>query len=154
MYTSPDRRGSGRLTLSAASCILRSVPSVRRLAAVVAVLTFAASGWVQCAGWQPTAAARRACCTSGQCPKHRSSANPTRRNAVVTQAQADNCCAAGERGSSIPSASSSVVNAPAAVLVSIPALEPDLSRVHERTPRAPSQSPPVTRHLLLSVFLI
>lgn len=74
----------------------------------------------------------------------------------VDQADADRCCAASERGTSVPSS----VSIPSATLVAVlPALSavPDAAVIApyvEWLEAAPNPPPSVARHALLSVFLI
>jgi hypothetical protein len=78
------------------------------------------------------------------------------RHGMLTQTQADTCCALSERAPSTPSSSSHiapvtfiVVSTPASVLV------PDLARFRSGWPAfVPIAESPVPRHLLLSVFLV
>lgn len=67
----------------------------RRVAAVVAILTLCGGSAAICAGWQATPEARMACCKSGaSCPLHKTASHGRSSSRVITQAQADNCCAA------------------------------------------------------------
>jgi hypothetical protein len=75
---------------------------------------------------------------------------------VLTQADADRCCAASEQGDSTPSPSSAgFVVALGIVLTPVSAPIPD-PRVHVELWRASAPIPTahVPRHLLLSVFLV
>jgi hypothetical protein len=128
---------------------------MRHWVGLLLVLAFASSGWAQCAGWQSTAEARWACCMSDDCPMHRAGDEHSTRPTMVSQAQADSCCASAERGHATPSASPHVSSFPIAVLASpIPALGPDLAVFRARNSRTPTDVSPVPKHLLLSVFLI
>jgi hypothetical protein len=76
---------------------------------------------------------------------------------VITQAQADNCCASSERDSSSQSNPTVVASITQAVLgtgVIFPALVP--ARVLSDAWRtvAPPPTTPVPKHVLLSVFLV
>jgi hypothetical protein len=128
---------------------------INRSAFVLLVLALASSGWAQCAGWQSTAEARWSCCASDDCPMHRSDGDDSTGATMVSQAQADSCCASAERGNATPSASPHVSSFPVAVLTSpIPALGSDVAAFRTRNSRTPTDVSPVPKHLLLSVFLI
>jgi len=127
----------------------------RRAAALVVVLSFGAAGWAECAGWQATPEARMACCSaSGTCPMHGSTGPSAGSERVVTQAQADSCCAVSETDDSTPSTlifsvgllASLVSRPPSAIAPPAPF---DAWRVH-----VPLALGHVSRHVLLSVFLI
>jgi hypothetical protein len=144
------------LTPGTRSRILLSVSSVmRRACSFVLLLALFVPAAVECAGWKPTAEARKACCAAGLCAKEnaRTAAGSTPR---VSQADADDCCAAAETRESGPSspAHASLMTAAVLQLVALPGamqLAP-VARWSERTdPRQPSAVP---RHLLLSVFLV
>lgn len=129
----------------------------RRLAVLLLTLALSGSNVALCAGWKPTSEARMACCSEGAaCPMHRSdSHDPSARNAV-TQAEADNCCAAAEQEGSAPSASAFVFSValalvPSPVPLDLPgaSLRPDIWRT-----LIPVPGTPVPKHLLLSVQLV
>ena len=76
---------------------------------------------------------------------------------VLTQAQADSCCAAAEGQSSNQSNPSFVTAITAAVLgvgVVLPANVPALVLSDGWRPAAPTRAGPVPKHVLLSVFLV
>lgn len=97
-----------------------------------------------------------ACCSDdGPCPMHKSELEdgPTR---VVSQAEADRCCAASEHEDSTPSPSNAGFFLTLAVALSpIPALLPE-PEPHPDIWRAsvPLPASHVPKHLLLSVFLV
>jgi hypothetical protein len=99
-----------------------------------------------------------ACCSEGDaCPMHKHESGGTGSNRVITQAQADSCCAASERkDSSQPSpafvgATTTAVLGTATVLpAAVPALI--LSDGWRTTLPIPTASIP--KHVLLSVFLV
>jgi hypothetical protein len=132
---------------------------VRRSAALVLVLTLGAAGWAECAGWQATPEARLACCSgSGDCPMHGSSESSAGSERVVTQAQADSCCAASETNDSMPSSGAFSLSLSAALLpstlttlapITAPLASFDAWRTHVPLPIGH-----VSKHVLLSVFLI
>ncbi len=74
---------------------------------------------------------------------------------VLTQAEADRCCAASEHDDSAPSPSHAFSVTLAVVLNPVPALrsEPELHVEFWRA-SVPPPSAPVPKHLLLSVFLV
>lgn len=125
-----------------------------RLAAVVILIALPLSAWAQCAGWQSTAEARMACCAQeDQCPMRSKSQSD---HQMVTQAEADACCALSERSTSTPSGSSHLAPVTLAVVSTpVPPVLPDQAslRAGWREP-VPIVSSPVPRHLLLSVFLV
>jgi hypothetical protein len=111
-----------------------------------------------CAGWAATPEARMACCADGvECPMHKDRSHKTGSNRVITQAQADACCAASERSQSKSSNPTPVTAIAAPVLgagVVVPAMTPRLVSTAGWRSEAPFHSPPVPRHVLLSVFLV
>jgi hypothetical protein len=129
----------------------------RRLSAALLTLALAAGQAGVCAGWMPTAEARMACCSDeGPCPMHKSGSRDDGSKRVVTQAEADGCCAASERDDSAPSPSSAaffvtlaVVVSPVSALLPEPQSHADISRAS-----VPIPTPHVPKHLLLSVFLV
>lgn len=135
----------------------------RHLSVLFLTAAFAAGNLGVCAGWKPTAEARMACCAKdGVCPMRKAAASE--RTAahvvahVVTQAQADSCCAASEQGNTKESAQASAsAAAPAIVLLPVTFPAPDLASPW-RPPARPAASPPplhsVPRHVLLTVFLV
>jgi hypothetical protein len=130
---------------------VRSV--LKRVAAVVCVLTLAQSAVALCAGWQATPEARLNCCEDGACPMHRhDEATPA---ASVTQSAADDCCALSSSPESRPSAVAFAPTITLAVLRSGPLLvvsvSPALLPVSLDAPSPPAHVP---KHLLLSVFLV
>jgi hypothetical protein len=99
-----------------------------------------------------------ACCADGGgCPMHKGRSQESGSQRVVTQAQADACCAASERHQSNSSNPSVVVAISATVLgtgVVLPAVTPALVLTDGWRTDAPIHSPPGPRHVLLSVFLV
>lgn len=128
----------------------------RRLSAVFLALALVAGQAGVCAGWMPTPEARMACCSEdGPCPMHKSESEdgPTR---VVTQAEADRCCAASEHEDSTPSQSNAAFFVTLAVaLIPVPGLLP-APEAHAEIWRAsvPIPTGHVPKHVLLSVFLV
>jgi hypothetical protein len=132
---------------------------LRRTAALVIVLALSAAGWAECAGWQASPEARMACCSgSGDCPMHGSTEPGGGSEKVVTQAQADNCCAASDTNDSTPSAgafslSLSAALVPSALATLAPITAPPAAFDAWRT-HVPLPIGHVSKHVLLSVFLI
>jgi hypothetical protein len=131
---------------------------LRRTAAFVVALALAGAGWAECAGWQASPEARMACCSgSGDCPMHGSTEPGGGSERVLTQAQADSCCAASDTDDSTPSAGAFSLSLSAALIPSTlytlaPITAPpafDAWRTHVPLPIGQ-----VSKHVLLSVFLI
>ena len=99
-----------------------------------------------------------ACCADGiECPMHKGDSDRSGSERVLTQAQADSCCAAAEGQSSNQSNPSFVTAITAAVLgvgVVLPANVPALVLSDGWRPAAPTRAGPVPKHVLLSVFLV
>jgi hypothetical protein len=131
---------------------------LRRTAAFVVALAFAAAGWAECAGWHASPEERMACCSGvGDCPMHGSTKPGAGPESGITQAQADSCCAASETNDSTPSAAIFSLSLSALVNSTVHTLAPimappslfDAWRPHEPLPRGH-----VPKYVLLSVFLI
>jgi hypothetical protein len=130
---------------------------LRRTAALVVVLALSAAGWAECAGWQASPEARMACCSGRDCPMHGSTEPGASSERVVTQGQADSCCAASDTNDSTPSAGAFSLSLSAALVPStLYTLAPitaaasfDARRTH-----VPLRIGQVSKHVLLSVFLI
>ena len=127
-----------------------------RLSAVALSLALLAGNVALCAGWAATPEARMACCAEGvACPMHRSDSPDNQR--VVSQAQADSCCASAERDAQGSSNPTSVVTMSAAVLgpaIVLPADVPALVLTDAWRTVPPAPASHVPRHVLLSVFLV
>ena len=131
---------------------------VRRLAALALTFGLMAGDGAICAGWLATAEARMACCADeAECPMHKGDAHRTGSGRVLTQLQADSCCASSQGQHSNQSNPSFVTAITAAVLgvaivrpVNVPALV--LSDAWRTS--APIPLAPVPKHVLLSVFLV
>jgi hypothetical protein len=98
-----------------------------------------------------------ACCADEDCPMHKGGSDESSSQRVVTQAQADACCAASERDQSDSTNPTTVTAISAAVLgtgVVLPAITPSLVLTDGWRTDAPIHSPPVPRHVLHSVFLV
>ena len=97
-----------------------------------------------------------ACCDDGTCPMHKSDGHEPGSKNVVSQTQADSCCAGSERNDSATADSAFVVSgslalAPSPVPIILPTITPDFDGWRARVPLPGT---PVPRHLLLSVFLV
>src|SRR5215207_7796516 len=115
----PDRPGiAPDLTVQRVLCILGAVMNwLRRLSTLAVVLALGAGNAAVCAGWLPTPEARMACCAEGGgCPMHKGESSRSGSFRVITQAQADSCCASSERESSNQSNPSFVASITPAVL--------------------------------------
>jgi len=130
---------------------------VRRLAAVALTFALVAGNAAMCAGWKPTAEARMACCADGvECPMHKGNSHRSGSERVLTQAQADSCCASSE-GKNSNLFSPTFVVAITAVLgdgIILPASVPSLVLSDGWRTSAPIPIEPVPKHVLLSVFLV
>jgi len=111
-----------------------------------------------CAGWAPSPEARMACCADDDaCPMHKREPHGQKSRWVVSQAQADSCCASSEEQHPTQSAPTSVTMISSAVLgigVIIPVPVPALMASDWWRSIAPMPVAPVPKHLLLSVFLV
>ena len=128
----------------------------RQMSALVLMLAVAASNGGLCAGWMPTAEARMACCAEGdRCPMHQSESNAADGVRVVSQADADRCCALSERDDSAPSSVAFAFISPLAIVASPVRFVVPEPQSH-LTLRSLLPSPPtdVPKHVLLSVFLV
>ena len=142
-----------------ASSILEGVMRlVHRLAALALTLGLMAGNAAICAGWLATPEARMACCSEGhECPMHKGDSQSSGSGRVLTQVQADSCCASSERENSNQSNPSFVTVITAAVLgvgTVFPASVPALVLSDAWRTSAPIPIAPVPKHVLLSVFLV
>ena len=97
------------------------------------------------------------CIESGDCPMHKENAHHSRGTSLVTQAQADACCASSESHDSNPSSPTSIVVISSVVLgpgVVVPETAPALVLSDAWRMAAPIPLTPVAKHVLLSVFLV
>jgi hypothetical protein len=137
----------------------RGVVSFARRFAVLA-LTFGlvAGNAPMCAGWLATPEARMACCADeSECPMHKGDSQSSPSHRVVTQAQADSCCAAAEGQNSNQSSPSCVTAITVAVLgvgVVLPAHAPALVVSNAWRTSVPIPIAQRPKHVLLSVFLV
>ncbi len=131
---------------------------VQRLAAVALTFGLVAGNAAICAGWLPTPEARMACCAEGgDCPMHKGDSHRAGSGRVLTQVQADSCCASSEGRNANQPSPSFVAAITAAVLgvgIVLPADVPALVLSDAWRTSAPIPIAPVPKHLLLSVFLV
>ena len=130
----------------------------QRLAALALTFALMAGNDAICAGWMPTPEARMACCADGcECPMHKGDSHRSGSERVLTQAQADSCCASSENKNSNQFSPTFVAVITAAVLGAgnvLPAHIPALVLSDGWRTSAPIPVAPVPTHLLLSVFLL
>ena len=133
------------------------VTLTRRLSAVALTLALFGGDLAGCAGWASTPEARMACCVGpDSCPMHRSGLSDSHGQRVVSQAEADRCCASSEGETSGPSTPTFAVTS-AAILGSViilPAEPPPLVLTEAWRSLTPIPAGAVPRHVLLSVFLV
>jgi len=129
-----------------------------RLAVLALTFGLIAGNAEMCAGWLATPEARMACCADeSECPMHKGDSHSSGSARVLTQAQADSCCASSERKNSDQSNPSFATAITAAVLgvgTVLPARVPALvlsDAWRTSVPIAIAQTP---KHVLLSVFLV
>jgi hypothetical protein len=136
-------------------CVVRLV---QRLSAFVLTLALIAGNAAVCAGWMPSPQARMACCAEGgACPMHKGASHSTSSGRVITQVQADNCCASSEHknsGQPNPTFVAAISRAILGTGVVMPASIPALVLSDGWRPDAPTPAGPIPRHVLLSVFLV
>ena len=98
------------------------------------------------------------CCTeSSDCPMHKGGAPHSGGTSLVTQTQADSCCASSASHHSNQSSPKFVVAISSAVLgpgIVVPATVPALVLSDAWRMAAPIPLAPVPKHVLLSVFLV
>src|SRR6188508_2568771 len=158
-FLSIRRQKPAGLALRPGFSILREVRLlIRRASALILAMGLLAGNAAVCAGWLATPEARMACCADGvECPMHKGDSHRSGSVRVLTQAQADSCCAAAEGQNSNQSNPSFVTAITAAVLgvgMVLPANVPALVLSDGWRPAAPTRPGPVPRHVLLSVFLV
>jgi hypothetical protein len=146
-----DRRDAGQ-------AFLEVVVLAHRVSAVFLCLgLFAGNAAAVCAGWLATPEARMACCTGdGPCPMHKSDSDDQGAKRVISQVEADRCCASSDRDESAPSSPSFVLTVALALVTSpvpfvVPQIAPALGTWRTVVPIAATHVP---KHLLLSVFLV
>lgn len=129
----------------------------RRLPTVLLTLALATGQASVCAGWMSSPEARMACCADhGPCPMHKSDSEDDESTRVVSQLEADRCCAASEHDDSAPSPTGPAFSVTVAVALSpLPPLLPrPESHVSISRASVPIPTAHVPKHVLLSVFLV
>jgi hypothetical protein len=151
--------GFSQLTLVVRSAILNAVFTLsRRFHAIGLILALMAGNGAVCAGWAPTPEARMACCSKGgDCPIHEGDRHHSEGANLLTQTQADSCCASSQGEHSNQSSPTFVVVISGAVLgpgVVVPVTSPALVLSDAWRTVLPIPIAPVPKHILLSVFLV
>jgi hypothetical protein len=130
---------------------------LQRLSSVALTFVLLAGNVAVCGGWAATPEARMACCADeANCPMHKGGGSSSSER-VISQAQADACCAVSERQQSNQSTPTFVTVISSAVLgvgVVVPMPAPALVLSDGWRTIAPIPIAPVPRHVLLSVFLV
>ena len=129
----------------------------RTSSAILVTLALVVGHGGVCAGWMPTPEARMACCSDSRpCPMHKSEPDDGAAARVITQAEADRCCAASAQEDSAPSPTNAAFLVTLAVALSpIPALLPQFElRPEIWRASVPIPTAQVPKHLLLSVVLV
>ena len=130
----------------------------QRLAALALTFALMAGNDALCAGWMATPEARMACCLDGcECPMHKDDSHRSGSERVLTQAEADSCCALSEGKNSDQFSPTFVAAITTAVLgagIVLPTNVPALVLSDGWRTSAPIPVAPVPKHVLLSVFLI
>jgi hypothetical protein len=128
-----------------------------RFAALTMVLVLVGGHLAECPGWLATAEARMACCANEQeCPMHKAGQHSSGSRQLVSQSDADRCCATSERGESMPtSVKANAVDGPALIPTSLSGVLVSPATWFDN-PIERVSGPPASRsrHVLLSVFLI
>jgi hypothetical protein len=139
--------------------MLRAVLNwLRRISVLTLMLALVDGHVAVCAGWQATPEARMDCCTEDcACPMHEGQTHSSDSGKVLTQGQADSCCASSEREDSShsnPSILAPISNVVLGEGVIIPPPIPSLVLSDNWRTAVPIPAAPVARHVLLSVFLV
>jgi hypothetical protein len=155
----PARPFRGWLTPVLWSSILDTVTLYPRLVAFALAVLLSAGNGAICAGWASTPEARMACCSDegGACPMHKGDPHGSGSAHVLTQAQADDCCASSERDNSSQSSPTFVAAISSAVLgtgIVLPVAVPALVLTDGWRTAAPTPIGHVPKHVLLTVFLV
>ena len=128
-----------------------------RLSAVALTVALVAGNAAVCAGWMPTPEARMACCSkSGACPMHKSGESASESSGVLTQAQADTCCASSNPDSSQSSGTfvGTITLAVLGTATVLPSVAPVQVRREGWRTAVPISTAPIPKHVLLSVYLL
>ena len=131
--------------------------SIHRFSALALALTLLAGNAAVCAGWMPTPEARMACCAEGgACPMHKGGPSDSEHGRVLTQAQADTCCASSNHESSQSSGPfvGSITLAVLGTASVLPTVAPSLVLSDGWRTAVPIPAAPIPKHVLLSVYLV
>ena len=129
----------------------------RQLFALALAVLLSAGNAVVCAGWAPTPEARMACCSDSACPMHKGDTKSSGSQRVISQTQADSCCASAEHENSNQSSPTFVAAISSAVLgtgIALPVTVPALVLSDGWRTVAPIPTTHIPKHVLLSVFLV
>lgn len=129
----------------------------RRLIAIAAVVMVTVTNLPVCAGWQATPEARMDCCADEtNCPMHQPESHKSGSKRLVSQREADACCAVSQQTHSAKSGSVFVLSASSALALSaVPFIAPPAQpTVHPSGTLDSSPISSVAKHLLLSVLLV
>jgi len=121
--------------------------------ALTCILSLALNAITQCAGWNPSAEARMACCADDGCPMHKDDNVGHATHAPMPQQDADRCCAAAERPTPDTSNASPVRVSLVATRV-LASEAPAVWWTASRPANACAAPTRAARHVLLSVFLL
>lgn len=133
----------------------RDVPVIARVVAATLVGVLSVSPVALCAGWQATPEARMACCVEGMACSMHTPEDESTGTRTVSQAEADSCCAAGEQNDASPTAKPLTAVSAVAIATQSTLLPPQTA-VHawSQPVTVPNHGHAVSRHLLLSVFIV
>lgn len=99
-----------------------------------------------------------ACCSKGDaCPMHDGESHRTGSGRVITQSQADSCCAASEREDSRqpgPTVAATITTAVLGTVTAAPDSVPARVLSDGWRTQVPIPTPQIPKHVLLSVFLV
>ena len=142
-------------------CVLHSwwaVVVLHRVIALTLSLMLVAGNAALCAGWARTSEARMSCCLDPQtCPMHKGESHDSGAKRVVSQQQADSCCATSEQRQASQPDLTLLTVVPGPVHGSgVAVATSDSTSTANRVWRSigPVPIPAVPRHVLLSVFLV
>jgi hypothetical protein len=134
----------------------RAVGMLRRRIAVSALAVVLSAGDAGvCAGWEATAEARMACCVEGSCPMHNAETG-LHSAEILSQAQADSCCASSESTNPTPASPVfAMALPPVTVVQQFFTARPGVSCAFDAARDAVTVAiRRVPKHVFLSVFLI
>ena len=130
---------------------------LKRVSTFALTLALAAGNAGVCAGWAATPEERMECCTDGAtCPMHSEAGNKSAVR-LLTQMQADTCCASAEHETSSPSQPTGIVAITSPILGNgsvLPQAPPLVAQTGTWRSAEPIPIASIPRHVLLSVFLV